>query len=48
MNDPKYAKRINERAGADLKVAEEILATIIERAPALLDFGTPQDEEEAV
>ncbi len=46
MNDPKYAPRINERTGADLKVAEEILATIIERAPALLDFGTPQEEEE--
>ena len=48
MNDPKYAPRINERAGADLKVAEEILATIIERAPALLDFGTSQEEEETV
>lgn len=46
MNDPKYAARINDRATADLKVAEEILATIIERAPALLDFGTPQTEEE--
>jgi len=48
MNDPKYGPRINERTGADLKVAEEILATIIERAPALLDFGTEHAEEEAV
>ncbi|HTY68823.1 MAG TPA: hypothetical protein VMH36_19380 [Alphaproteobacteria bacterium] len=48
MNDPKYAPRINERTGSDLKVAEEILATIIERAPALLDFGTPETEEETV
>lgn len=46
MNDPKYAPRINERTGADLKVAEEILATIIERAPALLDFDTQESEEE--
>lgn len=48
MNDPKYAARISERTGSDLKVAEEILATIIDRAPALLDFGTEQAEEEAV
>lgn len=48
MNDPKYAARLNERTGSDLKVAEEILATIIERAPALLDFGVKEDEEEAV
>jgi hypothetical protein len=46
MNDPKFAPRINERTGSDLKVAEEILATIIERAPALLDFGSPQEEEQ--
>ncbi|HTP83528.1 MAG TPA: hypothetical protein VMQ11_11310 [Alphaproteobacteria bacterium] len=48
MNDPKYGPRINERTGSDLKVAEEILATIIERAPALLDFGSPETEEEKV
>ncbi len=49
MNDPKYSARINDRTVADLKVAEDILATIIERAPALLDFDTArEDEEEAV
>jgi hypothetical protein len=48
MNDPKFSPRINERATADLKVAEEILATIIERAPALLDLGAEQTEEETV
>jgi hypothetical protein len=48
MNDPKYATRLNERTGTDLKVAEEILATIIERAPALLDFDTSETEEETV
>jgi hypothetical protein len=44
MVDPRFAPRINERTTADLKVAEEILATIIERAPALLDFGSGTDE----
>ncbi len=46
MNDPKYSARISERTTADLKVAEEILTTIIERAPALLDFGTSSEEAE--
>jgi len=45
MNDPKYAPRIGERTIADLKVAEEILTTIIERAPALLDFSNPEEME---
>jgi hypothetical protein len=48
MNDPRYAPRISERTGSDLKVAEEILATIIERAPALLDFGSEETAEETV
>ncbi len=41
--DPQYSSRINERTTADLKVAEEILTTIIDRAPSLLDFGAEQE-----
>jgi hypothetical protein len=48
MTDPKYVSRINDRTTSDLKVAEEILSTIIERAPALLDFDRQESEEEAV
>jgi hypothetical protein len=46
--DPRYSMRINDRTTADLKVAEEILGTIIDRAPALLDFDAQREDENAL
>jgi hypothetical protein len=47
VNEDRFAKRIGERTRNDIKVAEEILSVIIDRAPALLDFGN-MDEDELV
>ncbi len=44
--DPRFEGRIGERTAADIKVAEDILSAIIERAPKLLDFDAPPEDEE--
>lgn len=44
MSRPDLAGKLDERTRADLKVAEDILAIIVEKAPALLDL-TPQAAE---
>jgi hypothetical protein len=46
INEPQYSSRISERTKADVRVAEEILTTIIDRAPALLDFDRQNEDEE--
>jgi hypothetical protein len=43
--DARFSGRFGERTAADIKVAEDILAAIIERAPMLLDFDTANSEE---
>jgi hypothetical protein len=39
LQGPKYAEQLNERTARDIKVAEEILSVIIDRAPNLLQLG---------
>ncbi len=46
-NEPRFEGRLGERTAADIKVAEEILAAIIERAPMLLDFDNPDEHQAA-
>lgn len=41
---PQYYARIGERTKADIKVAEEILGAIIDRAPAMLDLDRGIDD----
>jgi hypothetical protein len=41
IQDAKYAPKLTDRTLGDIKVAEEILEMIIERAPALLNLGPP-------
>jgi hypothetical protein len=45
-NEPRFEGRLGDRTAADIKVAEEILAAIIERAPMLLDFDNPDEQQE--
>lgn len=44
MTRPDLAGKLDERTRADIKVAEDILAIIVEKAPALLEL-TPQAAE---
>jgi hypothetical protein len=46
IRDPRFEGRISDRTGGDIKVAEEILAAIIERAPEILDFDIKAEEDE--
>jgi hypothetical protein len=48
ITDVRYSARIGERTKNDIKVAEEILSAIIDRAPALLNFDTSNREDEFV
>jgi hypothetical protein len=46
MAGAEYAERRDPRTLADMKVAEEILTLILDRAPALLDLTRRADELE--
>lgn len=41
IQNEKYAPKLTERTLADIKVAEDILEVIIDKAPALLNLGIP-------
>jgi hypothetical protein len=43
IQSEKYANKLTDRTLADIKVAEDILEVIIDRAPGLLNLGLPQE-----
>ena len=45
IRDPRFEGRISDRTSNDVKVAEDILSAIIERAPEILDFDIKRDED---